>query len=135
MKQRFPLPLLLGCLAAGAAPPASAGEHRPAQPWPTVARTVRALLDEDPQLARRHVEVSSSGLVLTVSGSVADESERRRAMTIARAHANPHMIVSDALSVASTPPPPPAQSRAAQYRLVRGATPPPPPSRPPPARR
>jgi hypothetical protein len=109
-----------------------AAEARRALPWDVVARGVRAKLDQDPALARRHLEVDASGLVLTVSGTVGDEGERRRAMEIARASANPHMIVSDGLSLTSTPPVPRWASRAAQYRFVRNAAPAPVPRLPPP---
>jgi hypothetical protein len=112
--------------------PLAAAESQQSQPWSRVAKAVRARLQEDPALARRHLEVDASGLVLTVSGTVGDEMERRRALEIARANANPHMIVSDGLTLLSTPPVPPSQSRAAQYRFVRNAGPPPPAMRPPP---
>src|SRR5690348_11000191 len=86
--------------------PLAAAESRQSQPWSVVAKAVRAQLQEDPALARRHLEVDASGLVLTVSGTVGDEMERRRALEIARANANPHMIVSDGLTLLSTPPVP-----------------------------
>jgi hypothetical protein len=109
-----------------------AAETRRGQPWDAVASTVRARLLDDPVLARRKLEVAASGLVLTLCGTVGDESERRRALGIARAHANPHMLVSDELSLLPTPPTPPSESRAAQYRFVTSVAPPAPPRPAPP---
>jgi hypothetical protein len=132
MRAHLAIALLAGWMTAPPASTARAARARRAQPWDTVARTVRARLEEDPALGKRQLKVDASGLVLIVSGTVGDERERRRALEIARANANPHMIVSDGLSLLPTPPVPPSESRAAQFRFVRTADPPAPP-RPPPA--
>jgi hypothetical protein len=123
--------LLTAAVWLAALPVTTTWAGETALPPDTVARKVRTLLKEDPALARRHLRVHATGLVLTVSGSVGDENEHRRVLDIARAQANAHMIVDDTLSVLTTPVPA-AQSRAAQYRFIRNAAPPPPPARPAP---
>src|SRR5205814_8201184 len=85
--------VLMACAAARTgwarppAPPRGAGAT-----WEVVARKVHAQLRQDAILAHDAIEVEASGLLLTLSGTVDSEAERRRALQIARGGAVPHMM-------------------------------------------
>jgi hypothetical protein len=88
--------------------------------WQVVARTVRDRLEEDALLAHDQIDVDVSGLLLTLTGVVGSQKERRRALEIARGTAPPHTMVNDTLRIVPTEPPAPGPGRAASYRFSRG---------------
>jgi hypothetical protein len=82
----------------GPVPAADAGADA-ADPLAQVARRIRAALARDERLAGATIDVSVSGLLVTLRGSVLGDAQRDRAVSIARQNAEPYMMVYDGLRI------------------------------------
>jgi osmotically-inducible protein OsmY len=115
--------------AAGGGKPApgvDASEMREEPPaWAGHAARVAMALDREPVLADDPIQVSASGLLVTLQGRVDSRFEKRRALELARQTAEPQMIVRNYLTISDPggpggrTPEPGAVEDALQRRLTK----------------